>query len=407
MAVAIEIPAVIATKWPANVRLAGGNCGIKAEAPDLAVAVADEPMQCAAMFTTNRLQAAPVLLSRRHLARTGGRVRALVVNSGNANCATGKDGMRAALATAAAAARQLGCRREEIFVCSTGVIGVPLPVGKIVAALPEWLGTAGSRRSTVGPEAFAHAILTTDTRIKVAQTELDVGGRLYRVAGACKGSGMIHPRMSTMLAFVFTDAPLRAKDLDRALRAAVERSFNRISVDGDTSTNDTVALFGPRTAGPALRGRELEEFEEALNEVCTGLARQIVMDGEGARRLVTIRVRGARDARDADRAARAIALSSLVKTALGGADPNWGRFLAAAGYSGAKFDPERAEVAFAGLRVYRRGAALPFDEADAKRRLDRPEVEVVLDLRAGRAETWMWTCDLTEEYVRINGSYRS
>jgi glutamate N-acetyltransferase/amino-acid N-acetyltransferase len=386
--------------WPAGFHFAAGHCGIKSQAADLGLAWSDSPAACAALFTTNRVQAAPVRLSRLHLASRHGRMRAMVVNSGNANCATGRAGERAALSCAAAAGRALGCAAEEVLVCSTGVIGVPLDARLIARALPAW-----ARRED-GPLALARAILTTDTRMKVAGGTFRDGAGAFRIAGMAKGSGMIHPRMATMLAFVFTDAPLPPASLRAQLRAAAAESFNRISVDGDTSTNDTLALFASG-AGAPLSAAGQRGFAQTLAAVCRSLALQIVRDGEGARRLVRIQVRGARTLADADRAARAIANSPLVKTALAGADPNWGRVLAAAGYSGARFDPELAEVRFNRLLVYKAGRALPFDEASAKRDLDRPELEVGVDLKAGRAQSWMWTCDLTEGYIKINASYRS
>lgn len=395
--------------WPASFRFFAGACGLKKNTvPDLLWAVADPPARAAAVFTANRLQAAPVRLSRRHLTATGGRVRALVVNSGNANCATGAAGERAARAVARAAARLLAARPEEIFLASTGVIGVPLASKKIIARLQAWRPRQqAAAGGDDGPAAAAQAILTTDTRAKLAWGRFTHQRRAYHVAGFAKGAGMIHPRMATMLAFLFTDAPLSAPALDRALRLAVAQSFHRITVDGDTSTNDTVALFAAGARRPALGRAGGAAFQRCLNETAASLARQIVLDGEGAHRFVTIRVAGARNAADADRAARAIAHSPLVKTAIAGADPNWGRILCAAGYSGARFDPEKAQIACNGMALYRRGRALPFDEAEAQRRLDAPEVEVRVHLGAGRAQSWLWTCDLTAEYIRINASYRT
>ncbi|MGH9481782.1 MAG: bifunctional glutamate N-acetyltransferase/amino-acid acetyltransferase ArgJ [Terriglobales bacterium] len=397
----LRVPAELdEAAWPAGFRFAAGHCGIKRKAADLMLVTCTPAASCAAVFTTNRLQAPPVGLSRAHLAASGGRVRALVVNSGNANCATGPVGAKAARATARAAAKLVGCPLEQVLVGSTGVIGRPLPYAKILAALPEW-----ARRDD-GPVAAAQAILTTDTCAKLAATRCHDRGREYRIAGFAKGSGMIHPRMATMMAYIFTDAPLMPAQARQALGAAVEKSFHRITVDGDTSTNDTAALFASG-AGPGLSAAGRRHFQAGLEEVAQALARQIVLDGEGASHFVTVRVEGARSAADADRAARAIAHSPLVKTALAGADANWGRVLAAAGYSGAHFAPERAEIWFSGLPVYRRGVALAFDEAEAKRRLDLAEVEVRIHLHAGAAAAWMWTCDLTEGYIKINGSYRT
>jgi len=394
-----------AEAWPRGFKFAAGHCGLKRKSPDLALvtcgagANGEAPVACAAVFTTNRLQAPPVRLSRDHLKASGGRVRALIVNSGNANCATGPVGERAAKATAAAVARALGCATEQVFVCSTGVIGSPLPYDKIVDAVPEWV------QRDDGPNAAAQAILTTDTCAKLAAVRFRDGAHEYRIAGFAKGSGMIHPNMATMLAFMFTDAPLTPAAARTALRRAVDQSFHRITVDGDTSTNDTAALFSSGKGKLSAAGTR--RFQEALDEVAQSLARQIVLDGEGASHFVTVEVEGARTAAEADRAARAIAHSPLVKTALAGADANWGRVLAAAGYSGAAFDPGQAAIWFSGLPVYRKGVALPFDEVEAKLRLERPEVGVRIHLNAGIARSWMWTCDLTEDYIRINGSYRT
>jgi glutamate N-acetyltransferase/amino-acid N-acetyltransferase len=387
--------------WPQGFRFAAGHCGIKRRAADLMLVTMERPAAAAAVFTTNRLQAPPVRLSRAHLAASGGRVRALVVNSGNANCATGAAGRRAALAMARSTARLVGCPANQVLVGSTGVIGQPLAVEKILEALPAWLGKEDT------PLAAAHAIRTTDTCAKLAAAEFRDGGRTYRVAGMAKGSGMIHPRMATMFGFVFTDAPLSPASCRTALHEAVEQSFHRISVDGDTSTNDTAALFASGAAGGRLSAAGRKKFQQALNEVAQSLARQIVLDGEGARHFVTLTVEGARSAADADRVARALAHSPLVKTALAGADANWGRVLSAAAACGVKFDPERASIWFSGLPVYRRGQALAFDEHEAKHRLEQPEVSVRIALGAGRASAWMWTCDLTEGYVRINGAYRT
>jgi glutamate N-acetyltransferase/amino-acid N-acetyltransferase len=389
--------------WPAGFTFAAGHCGLKRKSPDLMLVRCSTPkggaVTAAAVFTTNKLQAPPVRLSRQHLADSGGKVRALIVNSGNANCATGPHGVRAAQATAQAVGRQLECAADQVFVCSTGVIGSPLAYEKIVAALPVW-----ATRDD-GAAAGAQAILTTDTRTKMAATSFKDAGRTYRIAGMAKGSGMIHPNMATMLAFCFTDAPLTPAAARVALRKAVDASFHRITVDGDTSTNDTAALFA--SGAGKLSALGAKKFQAALNEVAQSLARQIVLDGEGASHFVTVEVTGAATPADADRAARAIAHSPLVKTALAGADANWGRVLCAAGYSGARFDPEKAEIWFSGLAVYRKGVALAFDEVEAKARLERPEVTILIDLHAGTARSWIWTCDLTEGYIRINGSYRT
>jgi glutamate N-acetyltransferase/amino-acid N-acetyltransferase len=392
---------------PRGFSLAATHCGIRRKRLDLGVIVADAPAHAAAMFTRNRVKAAPVLVSREHLAASKGRVRAVVVNSGNANCATGPAGTHAARHTAAALAQELRCPAGEVLVCSTGVIGVPLPVERIHRALPALV--AGRQAEGEAFDQFARAILTTDTRSKQAQAICRIGDRTVRLVGCAKGAGMIHPNMATMLAFVLTDVAASPVLLRRALRQAVDRTFNAISVDGDTSTNDTVMLLASGASGAPLRAGSAGEkrFSQALEKVCRRLALAIVADGEGAGRVVEVDVRGAPSDRAARRVAETIATSPLVKTALTGADPNWGRILAAAGRAGVWFDPARARVWLAGRLVCRKGAAVPFDETGVHRRMLDPEVSLAIDLGEGRGRARMWTCDLTAEYVRINASYRS
>lgn len=360
------------------------------------------------MFTQNRVQAAPVVVSRGHLAATKGRARAVVVNSGNANCATGAAGMAAARKTAAALGQELGCPPEEILVCSTGVIGIPLPAERIVGALP---GMVRSREAaTEAFDGFTQAILTTDTRRKQAWATCRIAGKTVRLLGCAKGAGMIHPQMATMLAFVLTDAAARPALLARVLGRAVERTFNAISVDGDTSTNDTILLAASGAAGakPLVAGSADERrFAEALEKVCQALALAIVADGEGAEHVVELEVRGAPSDAAARRVAETIATSPLVKTALAGADPNWGRILAAAGRAGVEFDQSRVKVWLAGRLVCRRGTPVPFSEPGVHRRMLEKKVGMAIDLGAGRGRARIWTCDFTEEYVRINASYRT
>ncbi|MGB6430099.1 MAG: bifunctional glutamate N-acetyltransferase/amino-acid acetyltransferase ArgJ [Candidatus Acidiferrales bacterium] len=401
---------------PRGFRFAGMHCGIKkSDRLDLGWIVADAPCTAAGVFTTNRIKAAPVVLSQAHVRRAASRMRAVVVNSGNANCATGPDGMEASRATAVAAARLLGCRPEQVLICSTGVIGVPLPVDRIVGALPRLLPQLA--RDAASYEALAKSILTTDTRLKCAAASFRIGGRTVRVLGCAKGSGMIHPQMATMLAFVITDAAVPAGILQRALREVTARTFNVITVDGDTSTNDTVLVFASGASGApvvrAAKGSNYRNFVAALETVCRELALAIVADGEGASHLVKIEVRGAASDRDAYLVATTIAHSPLVKTAVAGSDPNWGRILAAAGRSGAKLDPDRVEIWFGGVRMYgqpRGGGAsrpLPFDEADAHQRLLANQVDIGVDLKKGRGRACAWTCDFTTRYIEINASYRT
>jgi len=363
--------------------------------PDLALVVSEAPASIAGVFTTNRVKAAPVLLCQRRMAN--GRARAVVVNSGNANACTGEAGLGVAERMAAAAARRLNVAPEEALVLSTGVIGVPLPVERVEAALP---GLALSRE---GGDAAARAIMTTDTRPKTAAVELEVSGRIVRVGGMAKGSGMIHPQMATMLAVITTDAAVQSYDLQRHLSDAAAVSFNRIDVDGDMSTNDTVLLFANGASGASVPDAI---FTEALTAVCVSLARQIAADGEGATKLLEITVTGAVSEGDAERAARAITRSSLVKAAMYGNDPNWGRILAAAGASGAQVDPEKARLTLQGARLYADGLPLPFDAAAVSASLrGATEVFVRLDLGVGDARATAWGCDLSPDYVHINADY--
>ena len=394
---------------PLGFRFAGMSCGLKkGQALDLGLLTSEVPASAAAVFTQNCLQAAPVSISREHLRAGGGRMRAVVVNSGNANCATGAAGVRASRSTAAAASRLAGCAPQQVFICSTGVIGVPLPAEKVLHALPELFRAQES--SPAAFSRFARAIMTTDKKPKWASAAFRAGAEIVRVAGCAKGSGMIHPDMATMLAFLVTDAQAAPPVLQRALSDVVGRTFNAVSVDGDTSTNDTVLLLANGASQcPSIHqgGKAYNAFLHALEGVCRSLAFQMVADGEGARRVIEIEVRGAASQADARRIAATIATSALVKTAFAGGDPNWGRVLAAAGRAGVPLDPSRASIVMAGIPVYRAGRPLPFNERAANRKLLVPRVPVILDLHAGRASARYWTCDLTAGYVRINSSYRT
>jgi len=384
-------------------------CGLKrGNRLDLALISSDLPAAAAAVFTTNLVQAAPVVLSRAHLASSAGHIRAIVVNSGNANCATGPAGIAAARATAAQAAQGLGCHPQQVLVCSTGVIGVPLAVDRILSALPDFV--LSQRASPGAFAALTRAIMTTDTRPKWAAATCRIAGKNVRLLGCAKGAGMIHPQMATMLAFVLTDAAIRPPLLQRALAEVVSGTFNAITVDGDTSTNDTLLLLANGASGCRVIGaaqRDYRRFLAALERVCRVLALAIVADGEGARRVVEIEVQGAPSHRAAEQVARTIAGSPLVKTALAGADPNWGRILAAAGRAGVPLDPSRVEIQLAGLTVCRRGRAYPFNERAAHRRLLGSYVPVRVDLKRGCGRGRIWTCDFTADYVRINASYRT
>jgi glutamate N-acetyltransferase/amino-acid N-acetyltransferase len=384
-------------------------CGLKKSGLDLGLVVSETPATAAAAFTTNLVKAAPVVTSQLHLKKSRTEMRGVIVNSGNANCCTGSEGFTAATATTLKVAEELGkVRPTQILVCSTGVIGVPLRWQKIVNAVSK-LVRGRSGRATAFAQ-FARAIMTTDSRPKSASAKFRVGGKEIRILGCTKGAGMIHPNMATMLAFLTTDAAISPPLLTRALRSVVGRTFNAITVDGDTSTNDTVTLLANGQSGAQKIARENSAYRNfcvTLEDVCKSLALQIVADGEGAQRVIEIEVRGAASVRAADRIARTIANSPLVKTALAGADPNWGRFLAAAGRSGVKFDFERVDISLAGIPVCRRGREHPFSERVAHRKMLASFVPVVIDLNAGRGVARIWTCDFTTEYIHINSSYRT
>jgi glutamate N-acetyltransferase/amino-acid N-acetyltransferase len=415
---------------PAGFTFTGIAAGIKKTgAADLAVIASDRPCAAAAVFTRNKFPAAPVLYDRALVAENGGGLRGVVINAGCANACTGDVGLADAGQMAAAAEAALGLPSRSCAVMSTGVIGVRLPMDKIVAGM----GLAAAQLSAGGWEAAARAIMTTDTRPKVAFRAVD-GIRLF---GMCKGAGMIHPNMATMLATIVTDAAIAPAALDAALRAAVEVSFNSISVDGDTSTNDTVLILANGAAGResgagdqglGAGGSEASTltpvltFTSALTSLCTDLAQQIVRDGEGATKFITVQVEGAASDADARRAAKAIANSPLVKTAFYGGDANWGRILCAVGYSGAEVDPARADLWIgvgAGLapvqgdrkgsplQLVANGQPLAYSEAAASAIFAEPEITVAvkLGLAAGRAT--VWTCDLSHDYVSINGHYRT
>ncbi|MGA7885589.1 MAG: bifunctional glutamate N-acetyltransferase/amino-acid acetyltransferase ArgJ [Acidobacteriaceae bacterium] len=389
---------------PRGFRFAAVTAGIKASGkPDFAVAVADRPASAAAMFTSNQIQAAPITIGRRHLQRSGGFVRVVAVNSGNANCATGAVGLSACEQVCRAAAETFGCSAHEVFPSSTGIIGVPLPAEKLVAALPE-----AQKKLSLDADSFAQAILTTDTRAKVAHATITISGKSVRIAGVCKGAGMIHPQLvphATMLVYLFTDAAIEPADLDQFLRDAVGQTFNRISIDGDTSTNDTVLLLASGASDVKVSASDTA-FANALTSVCTSLAKQIVADGEGVTHVVELQIEGAASDADALKIARAIAHSPLVKTAWAGCDPNWGRLIAAAGYSGAVIDPARIAIWFGNLPICASGGRAPdFDEHAAHEYLRQREYSIRMSVGTGSGRCRFWTTDLTAEYVRINADY--
>jgi glutamate N-acetyltransferase/amino-acid N-acetyltransferase len=389
---------------PLGYLYAATYAGIRqAEKDDLALIVSGFAANAAAVFTQNRVQAAPVKLSRRLLKLSKGLAGAILVNAGNANCAT-RTGDAVALASCKAAAKLLRLPVAQVLPASTGVIGVELDPKKITGALPCLV--EGLR-----PDRFddaARAIMTTDLVAKTAFGEVKLRRGVVRIAGMTKGSGMIQPLMATTLGFVMTDANIPGAPLRAMLRRSVERSYNRLSVDGDTSTNDTLVLLANGASGVRPDPKEFAKLEDAIAGVMEALAQAIARDGEGARKFVTIEVAGAPNNDDAARIARAIANSPLVKTAIAGSDPNWGRILMAAGNAGVAFDPAKTDVYMQGVTVCRNGLAAPFDELDLKQKLDAAECAIRLAIRGkGKGTARFWTCDLTEGYIRINASYRT
>lgn len=372
--------------------------------PDLALAEIAGGARAAALFTTNRVAAAPVVVGRASLAATRGRVRAVIVNSGNANCATGRGGIEGCKRVCRAAAEVVGASAAEIFPSSTGIIGVRFPAEKILEKLPELAAARSASRA--GVEAFARAIMTTDTRPKIAATRFRSGGKDGTILGVAKGAGMIHPQLATMLVYLFSDVEARAGELKKLLREASAESLNSMSIDGDTSTNDTVLLLASGAAGASVEDRETKKkFTAALTGVCESLAEQIISDGEGVQHVIRLHIGGARSRQEGLTVARTIAHSALVKTAWAGADPNWGRILAAVGRSGVAIDVERVQIFIAEQRVCRNGTACAFDQEKAHRALAAPVCDVRVELGRGRERVNFLTTDLTAEYVRINADY--
>ena len=416
------VPTLPSAGLPRGFLWGGVTAGIKVSgALDLAVAAAPGGASAAALFTSNQVVAAPVTVGRRHLAATGGRISAILVNSGNANCVTGDAGIAACIQTCVAAAESLHCIFDEVFPSSTGIIGVPFPADKIVAAMPAAAQSLGD--SPAHAELFARAIMTTDTRIKVARAVVTIeqgrhAGKELRIFGAAKGAGMIHPKLgapaspphATMLVYLFTDLLADSAQLAALLEPAAEISFNSISIDGDTSTNDTVLLTASGATGIELDGtgtdRINEAFYNALTLVCNSLAHQIVDDGEGVTHVINLHVTGASTPAAAKQVARSIANSPLCKTAWSSGDPNWGRLLAAAGYSGIPFAVEDVSVWIGPQLVLSGGLrTADFDEAAAHATMLEREYTIRIDLGRGVADCHFTTCDLTAEYVAINADY--
>ena len=387
-----------AMNLPQGFRYAATYAGIRKVAKnDVALIVSDKPASSAAVFTQNNVVAAPVVLARQNLKTSRGKSRAWIINAGNANCAT-RTGAKVANTCVNATAKALKAKPAEILPASTGVIGVEMDAKKVVKALPKLVESL----SLDAFDAVAEAIMTTDTRPKTAFAMIN--GEVA-VAGMCKGAGMIQPNMATTLGFVVTDAVATPAELQSALKNAVAVTFNCLTVDGDTSTNDTVAVLANGASGVKVSALALEM---ALTKVLESLAKQIAADGEGARKLVTIDVEGAKSFEDAQKIARSIANSPLVKTAIAGSDPNWGRIIAAAGYSGIKFDPANVDIYMQGIKVCQSGLAARFSEDKLTKKLDEPETHVRLIIHGrGKGKARIWTCDFTEDYIKINGSYRT
>ena len=403
----------MAVTFARGFRAGTAACGIKAftagasaipsgQRDDLCVIHSSHPCDTGGVFTTNKIKSASVVIDQLHLQHN--RVQALVINSGNANACTGAQGFKDALQMSKLAADRLDLDPDQVLVSSTGVIGRYLPMDAVRAGIAAACGSLGPER---GVDA-ARAIMTTDTVPKTAQLEVEIGGRTIRVGGMCKGSGMIHPNMATMLAYITTDAMVEPGLMASVARPVADRSFNQVTVDGDSSTNDTFLVLANGAAGnePVLRGTvEAERLEAAIVEVARELARAIARDGEGATRMIAVRVQGAESDEEARTAARAVASSSLVKTAVHGGDPNWGRIVCALGYSGAELALDKLHLSIGGLVVFERGAGVDVDLSAVRRAFEQPEIEIVatLGLASGHAEAW--GCDLSEEYVRINADY--
>ncbi len=390
-------------KIPLGFRFSSTYAGIrKTEKDDIGLIVPDKPANAAAVFTTNMVQAAPVRLARKNLEATG-RVGAVLINAGNANCAT-RTGARVAEISCRAVAKALKLSAPLVFPASTGVIGVELDPKLLTNAVPKLVEELSPEKF----EAVAAAILTTDTRMKTASEEVMFKDGPVRVAGMTKGSGMIHPNMATTLAFVMTDAVVSPQTLRKMLAAGTERSFNSLTVDGDMSTNDTLLLMASGASKVKPGNKEKQVLAEVVAWVLESLAEQIAADGEGARKLIVIRATGFKTNDDARKIARAVANSPLVKTAIAGSDPNWGRILSAAGYAGVDFNPSNIDIELQKVVVCKSGLAAEYNEPELKKKLDESEVRIrIVNKKNGNGQARFFTCDLTEGYIQINGSYRT
>jgi glutamate N-acetyltransferase/amino-acid N-acetyltransferase len=392
-------------KTPKGFKSVGVSCSIKKKDKlDLALIVSETPCAGAGFFTKNKFAAAPIEICRKHLSKTA--PRAIVANSGCANACTGVKGLKDAEKTAILVSRAIGCRKEEVLVASTGVIGAFLPLDKI----EKGIEMAAAHLSEGDWLSAANAIMTTDTVPKIASLDLEINGHTVTFLGMAKGAGMIHPDMATMLSFIVTDANVSQSALTKAGKMAVDRSFNCVTVDGDTSTNDTVLFLANGMAGNKTintNSRDYKIFEAALMDISQSLARQIAADGEGATKLIEVKLTGARTERDAHKAANAVATSNLVKTAIFGRDANWGRIVCAIGYSGASFDPAKITVRIGDELIFAKGAPQIKSEERLNEILAQREIPIQIDLKSGAASSTVWTCDLTYDYVKINADYRT
>jgi glutamate N-acetyltransferase/amino-acid N-acetyltransferase len=389
---------------PQGYLAAGISSGIKNKGLDLAVLFSSQPASAAGVFTQNRVQAAPVILSRQHLKLSKGRMRAILINSGCANACTGDRGLKDSQISARCLASHLNVDAREILVASTGVIGSFLPVPKVVKGISSAVSSLNSKGGT----AAARAIMTTDTREKIFAVEGRIAGKVVRIGGMAKGAGMIHPQMATMIAAIATDIHVAPKDLERLLRRSVDSTFNCLTVDGDTSTNDAAMILANGASGTTLAdARSRSYFEKGLTMVCEELAKSIARDGEGATKFVEVLVQRSSSFQAARKVAKAVANSSLVKTALYGQEFNWGRILCAVGYSGVPFEPDKIKLSLNGIPIFRNGSPVNSTRARAEKAMKARDIQIEVDLAGGRASARVWTCDLSHEYVNINATYIS
>lgn len=392
------------TKLPLGYKAAGIHCGIKRSKKDLALIVSDYPATAAGVFTLNKVQAAPVVVSKKHLQESDF-FNAIIVNSGNANACTGDRGIADAVSMTELTAKTMNLKSENVLVASTGVIGEFLPMDKII----NGIDTIKNYLNDCDIKDAAEAIMTTDTFLKAESSTFIIDGKEVTISGIAKGSGMIHPNMATMLGFITTDAAIEKNILQSLLHKANEKTFNRIVVDGDTSTNDMVLMLANGAAGVEIAKDKnaYELFESELFKLMKKLATDIVRDGEGATKLIEIKIEGAETENDAVKAAKAIALSPLVKTAMHGEDANWGRIIAAVGYSGIEFDPDKFEIFINGTQILQQNYIVMLPNVEANKTLQQSHIHLTIKLNLGSASATCWTCDFSEEYVKINGSYRT